>query len=93
MKPGGQVYYSMADYEGVAASCKDAMLPETLDLVLGKPNWTVSEYCTRYGRILDACWFAGMFSNGRSKTMIDRRGFRHGTDTGTRERRWSWMRL
>lgn len=85
---GGQGYWSMADKESIAASSEGVSLPETLDLVADVPNWTVSECCTHHGRMLDVRWFARMFLDGQSKTMADRRGKRHDTDIGARERCW-----
>lgn len=82
MHPGGQEYRSMADIEGVAASFKGAALPETLDLVVGVPKWCVSDYCARYERLLDAHRFAGMFSEDRSKSMVDDCGMCHDKNIG-----------
>lgn len=72
----------MANNEVVAAFCRDMALPKTLDLVVGVLNWSLSHYCARFERLLDASWFAGMFSGGRSKTMVDRSRMRHDTDNG-----------
>lgn len=92
MQSGGQRYHSIGDSEGVAASSGDASLPETLELVADVPNCTVSKYCTRYERMLDARRFAEMFSDGRRKMMVDRHSMRHDTDICAWERRLSSMR-
>lgn len=40
----------------------------------------------------DACRFLGMFSDGRNRTMVIRRGMLRDTDIGSWERRWLAMR-
>lgn len=64
-------------------------LPETLRLVPEVSNWSVSDYCARYERLLNARRFMGMFSNDRSETMTERRGMLHDTNIDACERRWS----
>lgn len=78
--------------EKAATSTENVMLSKTLGVTADVPNWSVSEYCTHYGRMLDASWFSVMFPDGRSSTMVDRRGIRQDTDIGERGRRWSAMR-
>lgn len=58
MQSSGHKYRSMADHESVAASSEDGTLPGTFNLVAKVPNLTVWEYCTLYGRLLDARRFA-----------------------------------
>lgn len=67
----------------VAVLSDNAVLPETLKTAADMINWSVSKYSTRQARRLDARWFAGMFTNGRRKTMVDPRGIRHDMDTGS----------
>lgn len=92
MQSGGQRYRSMAE-ENVAASSDVTVLPETLEVTVNVPNLIASEYCTRYGRMLGARRFAGMFLDGQSRTMVDCRGVRYDTDIGAWERRRSVMLL
>lgn len=66
----GQVFCSTADNEGVAAQLEDAALSERLDLTVGMQTWSVSDYCARYWKRLDARLLAGMFSDVRSKRML-----------------------
>lgn len=61
------------------------MLPETLEVPGDMPNWSVSEHCTHHGRMSDARRFSGMFSNGRSMGMVNRRGMWRDTDIGALE--------
>lgn len=89
MRPSSQGRCSMVDNEGFSASSDEATLPEALDLVADVPNWSSTGYCARYGRLLDARWFAGMITDGQSKTMFGRRGIRHDTNIGTWEQCWS----
>lgn len=83
MQSGGQTYRSMADIKSLAASPESAALSETLGLVADVPSWTGSKYRTRNGRMSDARRFAGLFSDGRCKTMVDRCSMQHDTDIGT----------
>lgn len=92
MQPCGQEYWSMANNKDIAALTKGASLPESSNLVTDVPNWTVSEYCTRYDQVLVARRLTGMFSEGLSKTVDDRRNMWPGTDIGAYERGWSLMR-
>lgn len=78
-------FHSIADSEGVVVSSEGSALVERSDLDAAVPNWTASEYCTRFRRMLDTRRFARMFLDGRSKAMADRRYMLYETDTGTRE--------
>lgn len=86
-------YCSNAVEEGIAGLSEGAALHETLDPVANVPNWSVSEYCTRRGRLMEARRFAGMFLDGRGKTMVGRCDLRHETDFGAWEQRLSLTRL
>lgn len=59
MRSSGQGYCVTADNEGVAALPEVTALSDTLGQVAGVQNWSVSEYCSRHGRLLDARRFAG----------------------------------
>lgn len=61
---GGEGYCSVSVDEGIAALSEGLLLPERSDLVVDIPSWIVLEYCTRYGRKLNARRFVGMFSDG-----------------------------
>lgn len=91
MQYGDQIYHSMAE-ANVTAWSDDAVLPVTLEVTAGVPNWSVSEYFTRHGRTLDALRLARMFPDGQSRAMVDRRGVWHNTNIGVWEQRWSLMR-
>lgn len=73
----GKRYRSVADEEDVATSFEGAALLETFLMVAVVPNWSVSGYFTRHGPLLHARWFAGIFSDGPGKSMVDRRCMRH----------------
>lgn len=92
MHSSGRAYPLTAEYKCMAASSECMSSPETLGLLANVPNWTLSKHCMHFGALLDARRFAGMFLDGRSKMMVDRRGMRHDTDNGARGRRWSAMR-
>lgn len=68
-----------------------AALPEMVDLAAVVPNWTIPEYCTCYGLMLDTRRFRKMFSDGQGKTMSDRRDMRHDTGIKDWERGWQSM--
>lgn len=89
---GCQGYRSTADTEGAAPSSKVAAISKTLDPVVDELSWSVSEYCTHYGRMMGARRFAGMFIDGQSKTMVDRHDMLDDTDFGAWKRLWSSMR-
>lgn len=73
----------MVESQAIATLSGDAALPATLDLRAVGPEWSVSEYCSRHGRLLDARRFAGMFLYERSETIIDCQGARYNTELGT----------
>lgn len=79
----------MADDEGVALLSADMTLPDTLDLGARVQNWSAADCCADYGQLLDVRRIVRMYLGGRNKTMIDRRGIRHGTDIGASDCRWS----
>lgn len=89
MHPGGQRYRSMVEIGGAVASSEDGSLSEMLNLIANVANWSVSYYCRCYGRLLDASRFAGMFTDGWSKTTFNRRGMRHDTDIDAWKQSWS----
>lgn len=86
MQSGGQQYRSIVE-ENAAGSFKNVLLPETLEVSANVPNWSVFEFCTHHVLILDARWFLGTYSDGRSRTMVHRRGIRHDTDISAWERK------
>lgn len=54
----------MAGKKGSTASFNVAALAETFSLVANVPNQLISEYCTRYGWMLDVQRFAEISSDG-----------------------------
>lgn len=73
--------------QAAAALSGKAALPDTWDLTARVPSWIVSDYRACYGWLLDACCFAGIFLDGRSKLMIERHGLCHSMETGAWDRR------
>lgn len=51
----------MANNESVSALARNATFPETLNPVTDVSNWSASDFFARYGRLLHAHQFAGMF--------------------------------
>lgn len=60
-------------------------------LHLGCQCWKVSLYRADYSNSLDARRFEAMFSDGRNKAIIDRRGNQLDTDIDEWYRRWNAM--
>lgn len=83
----------MADNEGVAVLPEEASLLNGLNFVASDPNRSVSKNHFRYRQLMDARPSVGMFSDGRSKTLADRRGKGHDTDISAWEQLWFSMRL
>lgn len=73
--------------ESVVASSGSVVLPGTLEETVVVPSRSVSECCTRHGRMLGARQFAGRVLDSRSRTMVDFRSVRYDADIGDRERR------
>lgn len=102
MRSDCQRYHSMVDNESVAALflersrntiiVEKTALPKTLDLIADVPSWSVSDYRACSGQLLDVRRLAGIFPEGQSKLIVDRRGMRYDTDIGAWKRRWFLMR-
>lgn len=71
---------SLAKSRGVAALCRDELLPETFDLTVVVPSLGAADFSARYGQLLNVCRFIEIFLDSRSKELIERRGVRHDTD-------------
>lgn len=65
----------------------DTSLASTLYFTASVPNWNVAFYWARYGRLLDALRYAGMFLDDRSKTISDHRGMLFYKNIGAWNRR------
>lgn len=95
IQPSTQGYESTREKEGtvggVPVSGNAASAGNVLDLTVGLPSRDVSEYRRRYGQILKAPRFGGMFLDGRSRSRVDSWRSRHNTDIGAWERCWTTL--
>lgn len=81
----------MSESHTAAVSSGDAALLDTWDLTVGVQSWGVAYYNARYGRLLDAHRFDGIFLDGWSKSITDYRGLRQAINLGAWDGRWSIM--
>lgn len=89
MHYGEHEYRSITDIEGGVVLSKNTAIPETLDLFASVPTSSAFDHFACYERLMHVRRLAGMFSDGRSETVIDRRGMRHDRNIGALEQRWS----
>lgn len=67
----------------VVALFKEVALPETFDLFADLSDWSSSVFCAGCERLMCARRFEMTFLDVRCESLIDYRGMRHETDTGS----------
>lgn len=88
IQPSAQGYRSMREEggatDGAPVPGNAASAGNVLELTAGSLAWEVAKYRSRFGRMLDARRFGGIFLDARSRLMVDSRGPRQDTDIGAK---------